>query len=256
MLNDKADYKLKDVFVMKYSPKYLNMTIKNRRTSTFLYITEGKYHYKSNRIDFIAQSGDIVYIPKNSAYQYSVISDVTVCIQVEFDLFAEQNGEAEEVVFGTDPIVMDQSFTQKVRHLFDELITVFYKDRFLTLSTMYKILSCAIQGDNDRKGLLKIEPALEYINHNYCEKIYVSTLAELCNISESQIRRLFKIHIKMSPIQYKNSLICNAACNMLKNQEMSIGEVSDALQFPDVYTFSQFFKKEIGVSPKRYSSEY
>ena len=42
---------------------------------------------------------------------------------------------------------------------------------------------------------------------------------------------------------------------MLACGAMNVGEIADVLGFSDIYTFSQAFKKEIGVSPKQYASD-
>lgn len=46
------------------------------------------------------------------------------------------------------------------------------------------------------------------------------------------------------------------ACNMLRNEELNVSETADALHFNDIYTFSQLFKKEVGLSPKKYMDVY
>ena len=57
-----------------------------------------------------------------------------------------------------------------------------------------------------------------------------------------------------SPVRYKNQLVMKYACRMLESGAMNVSEISNALGFSDIYTFSQTFKKEIGISPSRYAS--
>ena len=39
-------------------------------------------------------------------------------------------------------------------------------------------------------------------------------------------------------------------CNLLVNDGLNVSETTYALNFNDIYTFSQFSKKEMGTSPK------
>ena len=98
-------------------------------------------------------------------------------------------------------------------------------------------------------------PAVEYIRNNYTEKIKVSELARLCFLSEAQFRRRFKSELGISPVQYKEKLLINAAKNMLLADNTSIGDIADRLGFPSLYTFSRTFKLKTGVSPTAYIKE-
>ena len=112
-------------------------------------------------------------------------------------------------------------------------------------------MSACAEG-NDRTSVEKIAPALRYLNEHYSKTFDVKTLADLCYISTSQLTRLFKKHLGLSPIAYKNKLRLDAAKRLLDNPELSIGEISDILGFYDVYAFSHFFSTATGNSPSKY----
>lgn len=67
------------------------------------------------------------------------------------------------------------------------------------------------------------------------------------------MRRLFAEKLHTTPVGYKNAQAAQAACTLLRMDGMRVSEVATALGYPDIYTFSQAFKKEIGVSPKKYA---
>ena len=46
------------------------------------------------------------------------------------------------------------------------------------------------------------------------------------------------------------------AANMLCKEGFNVSETAEALNFSDIYTFSQLFKKEFGLSPKKYMDVY
>lgn len=249
------NYIVKNFFIFKYSPKNLKMKVKSRHCSCILYVIEGKYHYKGEKTDIYVETGNAIYLPARGSYKYVILSEKTKAIQIEFDLEKQLDGEFIPVLFSDHPFLIKDNSAQLGLIIRDSLKN-YTTNKFLALSSFYQIISIIITGlqhdINADKGLQKITPALKYIEKNFKEKIYISTLSELCDISQSQLRRLFQKHLGISPIKYKNAILMKTACEMLKTGSMNISEVADALKFSDIYTFSQMFKKEIGVSPKKY----
>ena len=253
-------YIVKNISVVKYSPQIRHRCIKKRALSSYMYIIDGRYRYKSDDIDFIAESGDTIYIPCSSSYEYTILSDKTECIQTEFSLEENKNGKIFFKTFDKNPFVLKKK-DDKLNLLFSDLLNQYQSDEFLTLSSIYKLLSifknaCQQKHRFEHDGRYKIEPAINFIRHNFKNKIYISELAEMCNISQSHLRRLFNKYLGFSPIEYKNSILIKAACDMLRSGNINVSETAEALNFTDIYTFSQFFKKETGVSPTNYMCEH
>lgn len=252
-------YTLKNIFVMKYSPKIRHMKIQKRASSSFLYIVCGQYHYASDSVDFYAVSGDVVYIPQSAGYAYTVQSEKTECIQIEYELEMHKNGLDSHKIFSEHPVLL-KGYENTLKFIFHDLMHTYYRDPFSTIAAVYQLISFLDKNLGEHQsadiGLNKIEPAIKFIEQNFYNKIYISDLAKLCSISQSHLRRLFHQHLGMSPIKYKNSILMRTACNMLRNEELNVSETAEALHFNDIYTFSQLFKKEVGLSPKKYMDVY
>lgn len=61
----------------------------------------------------------------------------------------------------------------------------------------------------------KIRPALVYIETHYQEEIKIRVLAECCSISEPYFRKLFRNCMKISPLEYINTVRVQKACDYL-----------------------------------------
>lgn len=244
-----TDYLLKNLLVIQYSPRVSGKRVSGRRLSTFMYVEEGSYRYHSEHVDFVIEEGDSVYVPEGAVYEYTVLSDKTRVIQVEFSF--EGYGEKALRTFAEHPTPLKKT-ENNLRPIFLEMLNNYFTNEYATVASVYRLISVFTERKNSY-GVGRIEPALRYIEKNYREKIYVSALAQMCDLSESHLRRLFNEIVGMSPIGYKNSLMLKAACNMLRSERLSVTETAEALGFEDIYTFSQFFKKEMGVSPKKYA---
>ena len=261
MYRESADYTndliLKNIFVQKRTPMLRENTIKGRSASALMYILEGEYRFTYGDNDIRAVAGDTVYLPKNGCYQYEIHSDTTLGIMADFDLLEQSATEQKSIIFSDSPTVINQTKGEMYK-LFNDLLSSYHTDRIAATCLLFQLIAICknfFMADNARINAKKIEPALRYMEENYTGDICVDSLAMLCNISTPHFRRLFKEVTGTTPIKYKNRLLIKSACNLLANDGLNVSETAYALQFEDIYTFSQAFKKEIGISPKKYISE-
>lgn len=77
-------------------------------------------------------------------------------------------------------------------------------------------------------------------------------LAERANLSLDHFTRLFRRSFGTSPREWLVAQRIDYARNLLAESTMTISEVADELQYPDLYQFSRQFKKVTGVSPSTY----
>lgn len=248
---------LKDVFIFYYYQKKHECTIDNRPISSVALFLSGNSTYKYNGKEFEVKGGDTVYFPKQSSYSYKINGEKPFIMQVEFNLIeVAENGE-QDIVFSDEPIIL-HGLSTKLKPLFEELKENKYLDRFKCVMTTFQIVNIcrnAMKTNVFDKEFEKVLPAVRYIEQHATEHISLEELAKISCISQTHLRRLFKKCIGMSPIKYKNSILANIAQNLLTNEGFNVSETSELLKFPDIYTFSQFFKKEVGVSPKYFNMD-
>lgn len=104
-----------------------------------------------------------------------------------------------------------------------------------------------------QESLIQIDKVREYLSEHYTENISLDSLCFIFGTNKSSLCREFKSKFSKTVLEYINSLKISSAKRMLRNEEMSISEISDALGFDTIHYFSRFFKKHTGVSPSKYS---
>ncbi|MBO5308478.1 MAG: helix-turn-helix transcriptional regulator [Lentisphaeria bacterium] len=72
------------------------------------------------------------------------------------------------------------------------------------------------------------------------------------NVSVSHLVRGYKRYFGRSPYEYRMQLRMDMACNLLRHTRLRIKEVADRLAFSDPYSFSDSFRKHIGMSPREF----
>lgn len=100
-----------------------------------------------------------------------------------------------------------------------------------------------------------IQLAVEKMQESYFENLPLDYYAKLCNMSKSNFIKRFKAEEKITPQKYINNIKVNIATELLETTELNISEIAQSLGFEDAYYFSNFFKKNVGISPFNYKKE-
>ncbi len=77
-------------------------------------------------------------------------------------------------------------------------------------------------------------------------------MASLCSISERQLQRLFKQHLRCTPSRWLRTLQCRLAREMIA-QGSSNKAVANELKFANESHFCREFKKVYGTSPQSFA---
>ena len=141
---------------------------------------------------------------------------------------------------------------------FNKLITLAenYTDNgqiYLEVSEIiFQIILKLVKNTNQKKVSTIANLLKETLDRSIYSKITIENIAEDMNISKSQLCREFKKYYDLSPYQYLINRRLSIAETLLLETTVSIREISDLLCFVDAYSFSNLFKKKLGVSPKKY----
>ena len=92
------------------------------------------------------------------------------------------------------------------------------------------------------------ETAVSFMNANILERITLTDIANHCKISNSSLKKLFKLHTRKGVMHYFNGLKMEYAKKMLKDGNQ-ISTVADELNFSSQAYFSAAFKQYTGISP-------
>ena len=257
---DAYDTAFRCLSAIHYSPRSLKNTFTSRPRSSFLFVRQGFYRYRSGDLTLDIHDGEILYLPKGSTYSYEVLSENTETLQFEFNSFRISDGES--VVLSELPCTFHPENPKKLEKLFLEIIR--YQNEktpgydYMVLSAMARIYAYASKtlSAGKRKPIeVKIEPAIRYIQQHFREKIVVSELAKMCFVSESQLRRRFEQCLGMSPIAYKNAMQMTSAGELLR-AGYAVQVIAENLGLDSVYSFYHMFKKFYGLTPHEYRATH
>lgn len=98
----------------------------------------------------------------------------------------------------------------------------------------------------------KLSRAFGYIRAHFTEDFSIEQLAEYSGYSPSRLRTAIKKQTGKTPIEIRNQMRIDKACEYLATTEMNIGEIAVKVGYRDTFYFSNYFKKCIGISPSKY----
>jgi AraC-like DNA-binding protein len=104
----------------------------------------------------------------------------------------------------------------------------------------------------DRRSLVKFAGVLHYIREHYREKIALSELAALMNISTMYFSNSFKAAFHISPKQYILNMRLTESQQLLLQTDLSIKEIAYSVGFENENYFSEFFAAKMGISALKF----
>ena len=251
-------------------------TLKERKlpVNLFVFVSSGSAVFTIEAKTYTVTAGDIIIVPKNTNY-FAITED---CCEYFFFHFS---GEIEKNTMSLPPLNPQVTFSFELpenlqKTIFFELKTsdkvayekiyncimscmeyrfnLNYINRLLIDTEFYKIL--LFLGGVTEKGAsvfpTTLEKMLRFIEINLTKPLSLSDLCDYFGISEPYASRLFKKHLNMTATEYINNKKLFYACELIRNTNMNINEISAYLGYSDVSYFSKIFKKKFGKSPKNY----
>lgn len=213
----------------------------------FALVKSGCFKFSTKNGNYIISENEGVLFRKNEFYQRKIISPVTMYFfryKACETLFKE-----EKIVF--ENIDRIKSTIAMLDLLENDIFTDEYNLRssiFSDIITQYRlekrIIACTANKTDE-----SIQIAIADIKENLHKKIILPQIAEKCELSYVQFIRRFKLSTGMTPSNYIILLRVQKAKAMLSNTDLPIRDIASACGFEDEYYFSNFFKKQIGISP-------
>ena len=111
-------------------------------------------------------------------------------------------------------------------------------------------------GSTVREPYLAIDRAVSLIRERFREKLTIGELAAGAHLSPRQLHRKFIEIFGSSPQSFILKVRIQAACELLQQGDLLISDVARESGFSDQSSFTQHFRRHLGITPRRYRQEY
>ncbi len=103
-----------------------------------------------------------------------------------------------------------------------------------------------------QKNDIRLQTSINYILDNFAESITLEQCARIAYMSPSHYSRLFHKLTSLSFKEYLNRIRVKKACELLREEDVSITDLAMNIGFNSSSYFSQVFKAVTGMSPITY----
>lgn len=222
-----------------------------------------------NGLDLVMTGPNLPHVWKSELETNHVIT-----IQFSSDLLADQI-VSKRVFMPIRQLLIDSIqglhfYGSDAERIKDEIMELLNMQGFQTATKFFSIL-CSMATATKRKLVSnmyeseilinisksrRITKACKYIEENISQKISLSDVAMLVNMSESAFSHFFKKKTGISFITHVNNLRVAKACDMLINTSSSASEICYDCGFNNKSNFIRIFTKKKQMTPIEYRKYY
>ncbi|MFC6861477.1 AraC family transcriptional regulator [Zunongwangia atlantica] len=159
---------------------------------------------------------------------------------------------SEKISDEISPRIMQLSKIDSIDY-FLELISILHD---LATSRNQRLLSTYTSDFKNFENSDKLKTIYEYIQLNYQNKISLSEVAELVNMSQVSFNRFIKKRTGKTLIEYVNDTRIGYAARWLIERDLSIAEIAFKCGFNNIANFNRVFKKTKNCTPSKYRDDF
>ena len=241
----------------------------------FIYAKKGTVDVYINGTQYPCYEGDILFIPGNSLHSiipkgHSIYTAIVIgddlLNQLRHDIHFTQILEA----YGENafPLPFHFSSTDILSTEIIEIINTIISEhtkkqpyyqgmiklelcRFFTIIHRYypHLISRSQEGYTNQTN--NIKSAIEYLTIHFAEKINLSDMSHLMNLSEQHFSRLFKAYTGKTFIEYLTLFRLEQAEKLLLHSNLPITNIPEVTGFCNQNYFSRVYKKHFGQPPSK-----
>jgi len=210
-------------------------------------VMEGRLLYVVQDKPMLLEEGDIMLLPPGTKRQRLALDEPVH--YVSFNFRTEEHIDL--------PPLMKDSVTGEVRALFKAFTPHHLYDETRGREKASAVIGYIIADIIDINQFAHLNPhirrAIAYIDKHITGRLTLSEIAKELHLSREYTANLFKKETGMTVSQFIKERKLSLACDLLREQEKSLGDIAKSLGYDNYGYFSRTFKKRFGVSPTRFS---
>ncbi|HEY0827345.1 MAG TPA: helix-turn-helix domain-containing protein [Bacilli bacterium] len=140
----------------------------------------------------------------------------------------------------------------KRKHYNRNLTALRFAELFIEVSRENFMAELQKSGGKNTKSIVKVHALLDYIHHEYTNKITSSDIELEFECNYDYINRIFKKVTGHTITRYVNMVRINHAKELIEATHLSFSEIGYLTGLNDPFYFSKVFKQYVGLSPLQY----
>jgi len=234
-------------------------TVAGRNCDSFIFYLKGGHRFEYSGRTFIAEEGNMMYLPYKSFYKNYTLSENTEYYQVEFLI---GNGTNAEPLFDELKLFSKETSEKYLSYFYDmyqsysqangEYDILYFSDLLKIIGFICREEDCTEMNSLKADKIEKIERTIKHIHEYYYLDTPLKDLATMSYMSISNLEKLFKSQLGLSPIAYRHKIRIEQA-KLLLAGGYSVTETAGKVGYTDIFYFCRMFKKRCGDTPGNFA---
>ncbi|MCY7337671.1 MAG: AraC family transcriptional regulator [Chamaesiphon sp.] len=219
----------------------------------------------NHKLDKQFNKGDITIFPANTRNKHSwnrewefflLCLDPKLMTQIAYESIGVESIEILPCFATPDPLIYQFCLGLISELKLGESCCSLYVEHLIAVLSIHLIRKYSVKNQSlrDPNGLpkSKLQQAISYINEHLTENLSLKDIANVVGMSPFYFTSLFKQSTGMTAYQYVIYRRIELAKQLLRQQELSIAEVSEQVGFVSQSYFANVFRKHTNKTPKMY----
>ena len=230
------------------------------------FCVSGKAYFDYGDDGFELNAGEMVFLPASSSYVVRCSSEEPfVHYTANFTLDREKSADQGATAFsgilsGTLRHTTSPENVLVYLPKFEALLSVWQNKkngyRVMSKALVYELLylyfTDAGRTHRNRDEYERLLPAKKLLDTEYMNSQSTAELAELCDMSVTNFRRMFTKLFAMPPVEYRMNKRILRAKDLLLSGQYSVSEAAREVGFSDPNYFTRVFRTREGTSPSEF----
>lgn len=249
-------YESKEMPLTFHHDKRLGGIIHMHKEIELVYVKKGKAVAYADRNVCVINPGDLFFTFPNQIHYYDSVEDGDYFVTI----FSPEVifGNVSQIYESVPDINMLCSDSQKdFNEIFEKIANLKNDYYYVALNGYVNVIMSMILPFINLKKITARNNSSFYNIINYCTKnftddISLDSISKELHLSKYYISRLINEQLNQNFNDYINMLRVSEACNLLKETDCKISDISIDTGFGTIRSFNRAFKKLTGVSPAEY----
>jgi AraC-like DNA-binding protein len=224
---------------------------------------QGKLTYRNHT--YTLKSGDLFYIDCSEYQYYGTVGEAPwEMLWVHWNGGSSRGYYEQFVEINGGPVtttLIHSTFPVMLRKLIALQHEKSVRTELLTSQLLVDLMTELLLHIMDTEQLPEERP--EYIDdmikrmkRDYRQRLSLEQLAKDCAVNKYHLAKQFKRHTGFSPGEFLISLRMTAAKALLKETDLTIAEIADAVGIEHVSHFINLFKRRVSITPLRFRQQW
>ena len=249
-------YENKTSSIIYSTDRVLSSTAHLHKELEIIYVRHGKSVAYADKNSYLLNPGDMFISFPNQVHYYKTIEQGEYMVLIfSPDILYGLSAEISNSI--PDKNYFSSSEIREINTVVDNIYSASGKYKYSAISgylnvVMSLVLPRLTLKTVDKENNSAFINIIDFCTHNFKEELTLDFVAEKLHLSKYYISRLINKKLGQNFNEYINNLRITESCNLLRETDEKIADISEEVGFGTIRSFNRAFKLVMTVSPLEY----